>query len=295
MSAGNASEITAQALRAHVEFVAGSVGEHNVYHPAALAAVADYIERQWIAQGYAVGRETYPVEGVECANLSTELRGTLHPERIILLGAHYDSVRGCPGANDNGSGVAALLEISRCLAVTQPAATLRFVAFVNEEPPFFTTDEMGSMVCARNARKRGDDIRLMISLETIGYFRSEAGSQKYPPLFGWFYPNRGDFLAFVSNLRSRPMMRRAFKAFRHNSSFPSEHVATFSSVPGVSWSDHASFWRHGYPAIMVTDTALFRYPYYHTPEDTPDKLTYDPFAAVSNGLCRMFAELADTL
>jgi Zn-dependent M28 family amino/carboxypeptidase len=211
---------------------------------------------------------------------------------VVLVGAHYDSVMGSPGANDNASGVAALLEISAFFASTITDRTVRFVAFVNEEPPFYHGGRMGSLVYARAARKRGDDIRAMFSLETIGYYRDEPGSQSYPPLFRFFYPKQGNFVAFVSNLRSRGLLRESVSAFRKHSDFPVEQVATLSIVPGVSWSDHSSFWKNGYRAVMVTDTAFYRYSHYHTPHDTPKKLCYPAFGRVTAGLVGVVEALA---
>lgn len=204
----------------------------------------------------------------------------------------HDSVAGSPGADDNGSGVAALLEMSRWFSAKAPARTLRFVAFVNEEPLLFSTQAMGSDVYARAARARGDGIWVMMSLETIGYHRQEPGSQRYPPLFGLFRPDRGNFIAFVANFTSRRRLRQVMKAFRAHSDFPAEALATLGLIPGVAWSDHLSFWRQGYRALMVTDTAFYRYPHYHLPEDTPDKLTYDALARVTVGLCRAVSTLA---
>jgi Zn-dependent M28 family amino/carboxypeptidase len=188
--------------------------------------------------------------------------------------------------------VGALLELSKHFSSHQPQRTLRFVAFVNEEMPFFRTGEMGSRVYVRAARARGDDIRAMLSLETIGYYSDAAGSQRYPPFFSWFYPERGNFIGLVSNFSSRALMRRVRDAFRAASDFPLEHVATFEWITGVDWSDHASFWAAGYPAIMVTDTALYRYPYYHSPDDTPDKVDYPRLARVTAGLIAVVEDLA---
>ncbi len=276
----------------HVGRLAGNIGERNVFRPVALAVAADYIEATWRSRGYAVTRQWYQARGVRCANLEVTQPGKSRPDEILLLGAHYDSFRGCPGANDNGGGVAALLELSRLFALAAPAVTVRFVAFVNEERPFFMIGKQGSRVYARAARARGDDIRLMVSLETIGYYSAEQGSQHYPPLFRLFYPNRGNFLAFVSNLRSRSIMRQATTIFREESDFPLEHLATFSLVPGVSWSDHRSFWREGFRAFMITDTAFYRYAHYHRPSDTSDRLSYREFARVTDGLYRTFERLA---
>lgn len=285
-------EVIAATLEAHVVKLAGEIGERNVFIPQALHSAADYIAAAWRDQGYQVIPYTYRVEGVDCANLEITRRGQRRPEEFLLIGAHYDSVIGSPGANDNGSGVAALLELSRLFTRLTPDISVRFVAFVNEEPPFFMGKQMGSLVYARMARGRGDKIRLMASLETIGYFRSEPGSQRYPLLFRAFYPDRGDFIAFVSNLKSRRMMRRAAAAFRAYSDFPLEQTATFALIPGVAWSDHFSFWRQRYRAFMVTDTAFYRYPYYHTANDTPEKLDYASLARVTSGLFRAFAALA---
>jgi hypothetical protein len=284
--------ITPERLRAHVIQLAGEIGDRNVFRPAALEAAADYIAGQWRGFGFRVNREEYQTRGVTCANLEVERHGREPAGGILLIGAHYDSVRGCPAANDNGSGVAALLELARRFADVEPARTVRFVAFANEEPPFFMMAQQGSIVYARAARQRGDDIRLMASLETIGYFSDAVGSQRYPALFRYFYPDRGNFLGLVSDFRSRPAMLQLAAAFRAASDFPLEHTATFRWVPGVAWSDHRSFWRAGYPAVMITDTAFYRYPYYHTTADTPDKLTYDAFARATEGLYGAFAVLA---
>jgi Zn-dependent M28 family amino/carboxypeptidase len=286
-------EELAKRLRAHVETLAGAIGERNVFRPEGLAAARDYIEATWRAQGYAVGAQEYEARGVSCANLEVSRPGAGRPGEILLFGAHYDSVRACPGANDNGSGVAALLEIARRFAALRPALTVRFVAFVNEEPPFFMTRRQGSAVYAKAARARGDDIRLMVSLETLGYYSDAPGSQRYPPLFRFFYPDRGNFLGLVSDLRSRGAMRRVAKVFRSCSDFPLQHTATLRWVPGVAWSDHLPFWRHGYSALMATDTAFYRYRYYHTTQDTPDKLTYPAFGQATEALGSCFAALAE--
>ena len=285
-------KISADALRAHVEKLAGEIGERNVFTTAMLARAADYIEQTWRTQGYQVMRHPYKVYNVTCSNLEITCRGKDEPNEIILVGAHYDSVAGCPGANDNGSGVAAMLEMSRVFATLAPRRTVRFVAFVNEEPPFFETEQMGSRVYAKTAKTRGDDIRGMICLETMGYYSNQRGSQRYPFPFNLFYPNRGNFIGFVSNLRSRSVMHCAVRAFRAHSDFPIECCATWARISGVDWSDHASFWREGYRAFMVTDTAPFRYRHYHTDQDTPDKIDYDSLARVTGGLCGTIASLA---
>jgi len=281
--------ISADALRAHVQTLAGDIGERNVFRPGTLARAADYIERVWRSQGYGVTRQDC---GNGCQNLEISRPGN---SEIIVIGAHYDSVAGSPGANDNASAVAALLELSRVLAAHTTRRTVRWVAFVNEEPPFFQTPQQGSRVYARVCRQRGEDVRVMISLETIGFYSDQRGSQRYPFPLGLFYPSRGHFVAFVSNLSSRGVMHEAVRAFRAHSDFPVECCATLAAVPGVDWSDHGSFWHEGYHAFMVTDTAPYRYPHYHEASDTPDKVNYEALARVTSGLCATVLTLAGGL
>lgn len=280
-------------LRGHVQQLAGEIGERNIYRIQALQSAMSYIASEWQAQGYPVEQIAYEISGLRCVNLEVTHIGDRYPKEILLIGAHYDSVIGSPGANDNASGVAALLEVSRLFSGIQTAMTVRFVAFVNEEPPFFLTGQQGSMVYARAARRRGDDIRLMASLETIGCYSSKPGSQSYPPLFSFFYPDRANFIGMVSDFRSRSSLRRLAAAFRAHSDFPLQTTATFRLIPGVSWSDHRSFWRQGYRALMITDTAFYRYQYYHTSGDTPDKVCYPELAQVTRGLFEAFAALAN--
>jgi Zn-dependent M28 family amino/carboxypeptidase len=290
----NDEQTVMQRLQAHVQVLAGDIGERNVLHPAALSNAARYIEDEWSRQGYDVRRLTYEISGVCCQNLEATRDGDARQREILLAGAHYDSVMGSPGANDNASGVAALLEIARTFAAVAPAMTVRFVAFVNEEPPFFMSEQQGSMVYAKLARDRGDDIRLMTSLETIGWYSNRPGSQHYPPLFRLLYPDRADFIGMVSDFRSRAAMRRLAQAFRAHSDFPLQTAATFRFIPGVSWSDHRSFWHYGYKAAMITDTAPYRYPHYHAITDTPDKLTYPELSRVTLGLSAALLEIAQS-
>jgi len=271
-------------LTTHVHTLAGDIGERNVLLPASLHAAEDYIGQQWQAQGYSVNRLAYAVKGIECANLEVTRYGSRDPDDHILIGAHYDTVFGSPGADDNASGVAALLELSRLFTRSEPERTVRFVAFVNEEAPFFAGRHMGSLIYAKAAKRRGDRIRFMVSLEMLGCYYETPDSQRYPALLKYIYPDRGNFIAFVSNRDSRSSLQRLVQAFRRHSEFPVEHLAAPFFVPGVALSDHFSFWRQGYSAIMVTDTAFYRNPWYHTAGDLPDRLHYEYFAAVVQGL-----------
>jgi hypothetical protein len=279
-------------LRTHVERLAGRIGERNVFRPARLHAAAGYLEGILAQSGQQVCSQRYQAGEVDVRNLELEQPGARRPEEIVVVGAHYDSVMGSPGANDNATGVAAALELARRLAPRERGRTLRFVLFVNEEPPFFRRQQMGSLRYAQRARQRGERIVAMLSLETIGYFCEREGTQHYPFPFGLLYPSRGNFLGFVGNLSSARLLRRALRAFRRNASLPSEGVAAPGWMPGLGLSDHWSFWEQGYPALMITDTAPFRYPHYHTARDTPDRVLYEPLARAVAGLEHVVRDLA---
>jgi Zn-dependent M28 family amino/carboxypeptidase len=283
-------KLLADRLSRHVGAIASR--EHNFTHPAALEAAARYIETTFEDLGYSVAVQRIPRDAREVRNIEVEIPGEGRRGEIIVIGAHYDSVSGAPGANDNGSGVAALIELARLLHDSKPARTVRFVAFVDEEPPFYFSDQMGSRFYARRSKARGENIVAMFSLETIGYYSDEPGTQGYPFPLSFFYPKTGNFIAFVSNLSSRPLLHEVIASFRRHARFPSEGAAAPALLPGVGWSDHWSFWKEGYPALMVTDTALYRYPHYHTLQDTPDKVDYERLARVVTGLHGMLRDLA---
>jgi len=282
----------AQRLKADVTMLAGTIGERNTNRYGQLQQSAAYISDQLRRMGYGIREESFTANHRQVMNIEAELKGTLKPNEILVVGAHYDSPPESPGANDNASGVAALLELARQFKDTQPGRTLRFVAFVNEEPPYFRTELMGSRVYAANARKRGDKITAMLALETIGYYSDEPGSQKYPAPFSLFFPDKGNFIGFVGNLKSRSLVRSSIRTFRETTPFPSEGLAAPEFVKGIGWSDHSSFWQEGYPGIMITDTAPFRYPHYHEREDTPDKLDYERMVRVVDGIGRVVEGLA---
>jgi Zn-dependent M28 family amino/carboxypeptidase len=281
-----------QQLVRHVWFLASEVGERHIWRYEALEASARYIDTTLAGWRYSVTRQPFEVWGKTVTNLAAELPGTSHPAEIIVLGGHYDSVPGCPGANDNATGVAALLELARLLSGSQLARTVRFVAFVNEEAPFFYTSHMGSWQYAQQARQRGERIVAMLSLETMGYYSDTPGSQQYPWPFGLFYPSVGNFIAFVGNIAARSLVHRSIASFRRLATFPSQGTAAPGWLTGIGWSDHWAFWQHGYAAIMITDTALFRYASYHTPSDTPDRIDYAKMARVVAGIAAVVVDLA---
>jgi Zn-dependent M28 family amino/carboxypeptidase len=280
-------------LRQHTQTLAETIGERNLWRYGELRAAADYCERSLAMRGWTVSVQEFSVDGSSVRNIEAVKPGAKHPAEVIVVGAHYDTVVGSPGANDNGSGVAALLELCRLLGTERLKRTVRLVAFVNEEPPYFRTPHMGSMVYARRCRLQEENITGMLSLETIGCYSNTRGSQKYPPPLHLLYPSTGNFIGFVGNLRSRRLVTSCVKAFRQATDFPIQSISAPGWIMGLGWSDHWAFWRYGFPAVMVTDTALFRYPYYHDRDDTPEKLDFESMARVVTGLRGVLVDLAN--
>jgi len=278
-------------LQHHVKMLAEDIGPRSLHRTENLRKAADYISNQWISQGYAVKHQVVMREPAR--NLSIEVKGSKTPDRILIVGAHYDTIApDCPGANDNASGVAALLVLSDLLAVHSPKSTVRLVAFVNEEPPYFQTENMGSLVYAEYLATEKKNVIGMISLETMGYFSNEPKSQTFPlSALSLFFPDRGNFIGFVGDTSSRSFLRKSLGIFRKKANIASEGFAAPASLPGISWSDQWSFWQQGYPAFMITDTAPFRYPHYHELSDTWEKIDYESFARVVQGVLDILIEI----
>ncbi len=274
-----------QELRQDVETLATSIGERNVRHPERLEATARWLEQRFAAVGLEPVRQAVPWDDRTYYNVLAERKGYGRPEAVVVVGAHYDSVEGTPGADDNASGVAALLALAGALATERPVATVRFIAFVNEESPAFQSEAMGSWIAAKASRRAGEQVLGMLSLETLGYYSDDPDSQRFPdPELARRYPTTGNFLACVANDASRDLLTRTLAAFRAASALPVEGAVLPAELPGVSWSDHWSFWAEGYPALMVTDTAPFRNPHYHLASDRPETLDYVRMARAVTGL-----------
>lgn len=291
----NAAPDLAERMRQHVRAVASE--EHNTGTPVQLERAAVYIETALTRAGYRPSRQEYTAGGQRVRNIEvavSKVAAGKRPDRIFIVGAHYDSAPGAPGANDNGSGTAAVLELARLLKTMQPRAgtEVRFVFFVNEEPPYFMGADMGSMRHAAEMKRQGHNIEGALVLETMGYYTDAPNSQKLPPGLEGRYPSTGNFIAFVGTLESSALVREALAAFRASSDFPAHGLAAPAHTTGVTLSDHSSYNRHGYPALMITDTAFMRYPYYHTAQDTPDKLDYASMARVVTGLSKTILALA---
>ena len=291
----------AEALEADVRFLADEIGERNLFTPGSMETSVQWIGERMEAIGYEPRIKPYALRGIrvpelagrEARNLVAEVPGEDKPEKILVVGAHYDSVPGSPGANDNASGMAALLALAEWFRENPQPVTLRFVAFANEEYPFFKTPDMGSYAWAEQALERGDDIIAMMSMDGIGYFSDAPDSQHYPlPGIGLLYPDQGNFIGFITRSRDASLVRRAIRAFRESASLPSEGAALPAAIDGVAFSDHWSFWQHDIPAFLVTDTLPFRDPYYHSSGDTPERLDYERMARLVKGLRATVERLA---
>jgi len=292
-AAGAAQQALAQQLRQHVAVIAAQ--EHNVHHPVALEAAANYLESELVSYGYQVERQEFDARGVKVRNLEVTIPSHSAPgQRVMVVGAHYDSAHETPGANDNATGAAAVLALAQRLKHLGATAQsdVMLVLYTNEEPPYFKTRWMGSHVHAQALKARGVPVAAMLSLETMGYFSDQEGTQKYPWPLNQFYPTQGNFIAFVATPGDLGLVRKVVRSFRSHAAFPSEGIAAPRFIPGVDYSDHAAYLDEGYPALMVTDTAPYRYPHYHTREDTPDKVDFDRLARVVQGLEGVVRDLA---
>jgi Zn-dependent M28 family amino/carboxypeptidase len=277
----------------YVRQLAEDIGERNIKQYENLQKAARYIENIFWGLGYEARHQDFTVGSATMKNIEAEVRGRSRPDEIIVIGAHYDTVFGCAGADDNASGIAALLELARLFKELQPERTVRFVAFANEENQNNPWEMMGSYAYAERCKLRGEKIVGMLSLEMLGYYSEAEGSQVYPFPFNLFYPTKGDFLAFVGDYGSRKWVKSALASFRKYAQVPSEGVAAPSRFRDINRSDHWAFWQFGYPGLMITDTSNFRYPHVHTPQDTPDKLDFDKLTRAVSGLKAMVVELAN--
>jgi Peptidase family M28 len=279
-------------LKTHIAAIGAR--EHNIDHYDELEKVASYIERVLVGYGYKPVPQRFPVRGKDVRNIEATIEAAKPDAETIVVGAHYDSAIGTPGANDNATGTAAVLELARLLSPLggNRGKRIRLVLFVNEELPYFGTNDMGSLQYAKKLAERSERVTAMYSLETLGYYSDAAGSQKYPAPFGLVLPNRGDFISFVGMLGSRPLLQDAMRSFRSHTPFPTIGGVSPGFIPGIAWSDHWAFAQHGFQALMITDTALFRYPHYHRSTDTPDKIDNERLARVVKGIERVVRDQA---
>ncbi|MFH1622213.1 MAG: M28 family peptidase [Candidatus Omnitrophota bacterium] len=278
-------------LKDHVVMLSDTIGERNYWFYQNLNKALEYIASEFKKCGLPVQLQTYKIDDKEFSNIIAVKKGKSSPNEVVVVGAHYDSIVGSSGADDNASAVAGLLELANLFSKQETKKTIKFIAFVNEEPPYYQSGQMGSRVYAKHAKKNKENIVTMICLEMIGYYNQKRKSQDYPLFLGLFYPDTANFIGFVSNLGSKSLLDKFTKAFKRHSNFPSESIAAPSIISGIDWSDHSSFWHYGYKAIMVTDTSFYRHPYYHSQSDTYEKLDYRSMAEVVKGLYQTIREL----
>lgn len=277
-------------LKRHVVKLSNEIGDRSIFNYENLEKTAGYLEEEFLSYGYNIEFQKYIVSNRETRNIIAKKTGIKFPNEIILVGAHYDSCFN-PGADDNASGIAALLELARMVANENVDRTIEFVAFVNEEPPFFKTEEMGSRIYAKRARAENKNIKAVIAFDLIGFYSNRIFSQRYPIIAGLFFPNKGNFIGVFGNFKSRYLVSEITRIFKNNSSFPVASIA-LDFIPGIDFSDHWSFWKEGYPAVMISDTAFLRHRNYHKNTDTFEKLNYKDMACVIEGIYEVLIQFS---
>ena len=262
-------------LNKHVKYLSEAIGARNLEHYMSLNKTSRYIQNQMKEYSTEPTFQTYKCRRKEVQNIIFEKLGDRFPEEIIIVGGHYDSVLDSPGADDNATAIAALLELIRLMQNFRNQRTIRFVAFTLEESPYFASGKMGSQVYAKSCYERKENIVCMIALEMLGYFTDEPMSQQYPfPEMLMTYPERGNFIAVVGNKPSEQLTKQFANCLKETSLIKTVTLIADASVPGIDLSDHSSFWKYNFPALMITDTAFYRNPYYHTTEDKIEHLNF---------------------
>jgi hypothetical protein len=282
-------KIDKERVRRDVRMFSETFHPRSDQFPENLDRAAAYVRSEFLAAGGRVAEQEFEWGGDNYRNVIASFGPEEGPR--VVVGAHYDAVSDTPGADDNASGVAGLLELGRMLMKEPPQGRVDLVAFTFEEPPHFRTDEMGSAHHAASLKSARVQLRGMICLEMIGYFSQAQGSQGYPlSLLKLVYPDRGDFIAVVGNTAQSGLTRKVKSAMMSASDLPVYSLNAPSFVPGIDFSDHLSYWAHGYPAVMVTDTAFYRNRAYHDVDDTWDRLDYESLGKVVQGV---FAAVRD--
>jgi Zn-dependent M28 family amino/carboxypeptidase len=278
-------------LRLAVTKLSREIGYRTYQDLDRLEKTVHYLSGEFTAFGYQVSRQSFTFAGNTYQNVIAELKGRTSPEKVLVVGAHYDTVRTTPGADDNASGVAGLLGLAKLLAGRPPGKTVRFVAFALEEPPAYRTKNMGSYHYAAGLKRDREQVEGMVCLEMIGFFSDRPGSQHYPiPFMNLRFPKSGNYIAMVGNRKSKTFTMQIAQGFRKATDLPLVTLNAPAIVVGIDFSDHWSFGKFGYPAFMVTDTAFYRNPNYHSPADLPDTLDYSRMAQVVEGLTAALEE-----
>lgn len=280
-------------LKRYINKLSGGIGERNYAKYAKLQEAANWLCAELKKTTLEVKEQEYTVDRWKFRNVEAEVLGATRPDEIIVVGAHYDTAVSSPGADDNGTGVATVLELAKLFAKKKPDRTIRFVLFSTEEPPFFSSKEMGSFFYVDRCVQRKENVVAMLNPETLGYYTELPDSQKYPSKFVPGLPTKGNFIVFVSNMQSRPLVDACVGKFRETTPFPSEGVVAPEWISGIDLADHYWFLKYGHQSVMITDTAPFRNPHYHSSGDTADKLNFRAFARVVGGLEQVVECLAD--
>lgn len=285
-------QVSAKRLREHVEALSVQFAPRNYTRIGNLNQCADYISNHFKQAGATVSEQTYEVKGRIYRNIIARMGP--ETESRIVVGAHYDSCQDTPGADDNASGVAGLVELAYLLGRAKLNQQVELVAYTLEEPPFFRTGNMGSARHAYRLRTQGIEVEAMICLEMIGCFSDEEGSQQFPStMLKLFYPDTGNFIAVVGSIGDRKLIRQVKNSMRSASELPVQAMCAPKGFPGLDFSDHLNYWNHGYTAVMVTDTAFMRNPHYHSSDDTVDRLDYDRMANVVVGVYEAIVWMAN--
>jgi len=286
--------VKAENLKKHVYTIVETFNDRGYTNIEMLDNTAEYIHNEFSKYSDEVSYQTFEVQAFldepkrEYRNVIANFRGAEGcDDEIYIVGAHYDTFAGLSGANDNTSAVAGLLELARLFKEHPPKCNLQIVAYSLEEPPFFRTQNMGSFIHAKSLKENNIKVKLAIVLDMIGFYSDEENSQSYPfPFMGWYYPSKANFISIVSNLSLENIVhtRDAKSIFKASSDLPVYSINAPSFVPGIDFSDHQNYWKLGYPAIFITDTAFYRSDNYHTPKDTPESLNYEKMAKVVEGV-----------
>lgn len=281
----NSAQADTSRLHKHVHALTSTKKPRNYSNPDTLNEVALYLQSSFKELGVETSLQSFQAAGRTYQNVIATLGPAKSPR--IVIGAHYDVAGDQPGADDNASGVAGLLELARLLKDRAPQLKHRIdlVAYCLEEPPFFGSHEMGSAVHASSLKKAGVEVKLMMSLEMIGYFSEEEGSQNFPvAALKYIYPTKGNFIAVVGEPLAVPLVLKIKNLMSENSRINVQFINAPRSLPGVDLSDHRNYWDQGYPAVMLTDTAFFRNPNYHTAQDRIETLNFQKMAEVVEGV-----------
>ncbi len=292
LHAGEKVKADTERLKAHVRVLSSITPARNHANPTSINMAAEYIIREFKAYGYKSSQQAYKVGKSTYRNIIASYN--TEKKTRIIIGAHYDVCGDQPGADDNASGIAGLLELARLVMKYRPEINYRvdFAAYPLEEPPYFATESMGSFVHAKSLSGTKTDVRLMVALEMLGYFTDEDDSQEYPSrIMKLFYPERGNFIAVVGRLSDASYIDRIASSLRNTRSIPVETLRAPEILSGVDFSDHRNFWKFGFNAVMVTDTAHYRNRNYHMKSDTIETIDFKRMTLVVTGLYTALVEL----